>query len=89
MAHPLLTRMSRKSQKEIQMHSNNIKLSKTKQVNFSFRERDRKLLRLQEHITDKISKTSDERLIKLYLRQVSQLATERSRLRKVVSYENN
>jgi len=71
------------------MDNNNIKLPKTKQVSFSFRERDRKLLRLQEHITDKIATTTNEHLIKLYLRQVSQVASERLRLRTGVGYENN
>lgn len=64
------------------MQNEYIKTSELKQVSLSFEEKDKRLLSLQEHITEKISRTVDEHLIKHYLRQVSQIASERLQLRK-------
>lgn len=71
------------------MQCKNIKPAPKKQIGLCFSERDRKLLRLQQHITDKVAATTNEHLIKLYLRQICQLALKRLRLRKGVGYENN
>ena len=70
------------------MQNATIKETPSKQV-LSIKEQDEKLLILQELITDKISKTTDEDQIKLYLKQVSQIASERLRLRKTVGYAEN
>ena len=71
-----------------EMQNATIKETPSKQV-LSFKEQDEKLLILQELITDKISKTTDEDQIKLYLKQVSQIASERLQLRKTVGYAEN
>lgn len=49
---------------------------------YHFKQMDDRLLLLQKHLTKKISKTRDEKLIKHYLRQCSQLAQQRLQLRK-------
>ncbi len=48
----------------------------------AYKRKDDRLLLLQQSITAKLSLTHDERLIKLYLQQVHQLAQERLQLRK-------
>ncbi len=49
---------------------------------------DAKLLFLQEYYTEKISRTSDENLIRFYLKQTGIIAQQRLSLRKAEHYEN-
>ena len=49
-----------------------------------YKRSDERLLLLQKSITNKLARTKDERLIKLYLQQVQQLAEQRLQLRKAV-----
>ena len=61
------------------MQNKNTQPSNPKQA---YKRKDDRLLLLQQSITAKLSLTKDERLIKLYLQQVHQLAQQRLSLRK-------
>lgn len=59
--------------------SNSITLIPTKQ---QAKEKDHKLLLLQQHLTAKIARTTDEQMIRHYLQQCQRIAEQRFALQK-------
>ena len=64
-----------------EMQSENTKPTNPKQP---YGLNDDRLLLLQQAITDKLARTKDERLVKLYLQQVHEISQQRLQLRKAV-----